>query len=280
MTRRFVLAVGLLCAIPVQLLSAQEMVGYVADLDGEGALLLRGDMIGRRLLLGANVLAGDTVVAPPRTRVRIDTVAGPVDPCVPAPTSGDCRRRFPAAGQARAPAEIAARLAAMVTWFAAPTRNFVTRSDDPPTIRFGAGVPQAVLVGKRPLWLAWSNGTPPFKVTVEAAGSLVAQAEATGREVLLPMVVLAPGVVTVSVLDGIGRKAILALVATGSGPSRPKLATKAVGPDHGSILEAAELAAVDGGRWTFEAVQSLTGVASRVPVADLTRRALAAGYSL
>lgn len=273
-------AVAVLCAWPAGPLSAQEMVGYVASLEGDGASLLRSDAPSRRLLLGENVLAGDTIVAPRQTRVRVDTVVGPVDPCVPLPPSGDCRRRFVSAGQSRAPADVASRLAAMVTWFAAPSRNFVTRSDDPPRFRIGAGVPQTVLAGRRRLWIAWSDGTPPFKVTLKAQGSLVAQTEASGRDVLLPLASLSEGSLTIAVTDQTGRRAVLAASVRLSGPVRPKMAVHAVGPDHRLILEAAELATIDRGRWVLEAIQSLDDATARAPVAELLRRALVAGDRL
>lgn len=259
---------------------SQALTGYVAQVEGDqtGAVLIRGSEAHRRLRLGENILAGDVVLVKPPTRVRIDTSGGPVLLCDPK-VSGECRRLFQDTGQGQQPADIARRLSAMLAWFAAPQRNLITRSAEPPRFVIGSGRPQRIVAGERQLRIGWVDGEPPFRITLEAQGRPLARGETADRGVTLPAARLGRGEAVVRVTDGRDRVATLPLEIVAA-PALASFAASAVDADHALLLQLASLAQMDGGAWTLETAQRLSPLMPRSPAAEVFQRALFAGDKL
>lgn len=275
------LLLGILFCVPAlasKAASAQALVGYVVSIEGDlsEAKLLRNSETGRRLRLGENILAGDTVTAPPTVKVRIETRSGMVDPCQPAPTAGLCRLHFQETTGGFPGAAIAGRISAMLSWFATPGRNLVTRAATPPTVSIGKGRAQKIVAGRRALRIAWNDGQPPFSVAVVNAGATVVSIRTPERDIRLPAAEFKPGAAQIVIEDAQARRVAVPLTVVSKGPAVPDFGAAAVNARHRALLELGTMAASDQGVWLLEALQGVDQLGPS-EVASAFERALLSG---
>lgn len=265
------------CMLDAGSASAQALVGYVTSMEGDGAQLLRGDAVPRRLRLGENILAGDTVTARLDAKVLVDTKTGQVDPCNPAPVSPPCRLHFPASSSGLPGAEVAGRVAVMLTWFVAQKRNLLTRSANPPSITIGKGQRQSLAIGQRSVRVAWNDGEPPFDVVMEGPGGRKASIRTDQQEIRLPTVDLLEGAGKIAIVDRQGRRAVLPIFGAKAPPAVGDLSASAVNAQHRALLELGTIAAAGQGEWSLEAFQETHRLGSSPAAVNFERALLSGG---
>jgi hypothetical protein len=134
--------------------------------------------------------------------------------------------------------------------------------------------PQArVVAGNRSLFLNWTEGKAPFRVTLTNAETKQVLADVTvpkAREVLLPELNLAPGRYELQVADacknGI-RENNLVAVAKDLPQTPAPLKSARITNDERDLLYVFYLEGLEDGGWTFEALQRAKKLAPRVPAA-------------
>lgn len=128
------------------------------------------------------------------------------------------------------------------------------------------------------LALAWSGGTPPYRVELaDAAGRPLAALESAGVAASLDAFVLPAGAFTLRVVDAGGTSVTARGEALAAAPAAPAaLGADAFAPPLRETLGAAWLAGQEGGAWRLEAYQRAATAGDYAPARAL-RDALAAG---
>lgn len=145
------------------------------------------------------------------------------------------------------------------------------------------GMPGRLQAGTRSLFLAWTGGKPPYRVSLGRDGTdtpLLSLTGISGSQVRADNVALQPGTYILTVEDAAGGqdRAKVIVAPANQVPVPPdELVRSPLAPAARTTLFAAWLAAHDEGVWVFEAYQQASLVATPGSPADLLRDALERG---
>jgi hypothetical protein len=156
--------------------------------------------------------------------------------------------------------------------------NMITR-DDGQTLRIPMAVKGAnhVVRSGGPIWIAWSGGTAPFRVTISAGETVTLLEGLNEREALVDVPSAAKSRFRVKVEDAGGRTDTILIRLEEKRPE-PTTGGSAVGGLMREIAYASWLTRPDGGSWSIEAARLLKPRAGGHAAARLLLARIAEGW--
>jgi len=148
--------------------------------------------------------------------------------------------------------------------------NMMTRDDGE-----GLRIPMAIRGANHlartggPVWIAWSGGAAPFRISVSAGGTVTVQDGVTRREASLDLPATPSSRIRVKIEDAGGRTETILFRLQDEPPRHALTRDRGI---TGEIAHAAWLTAVDDGRWTFEAARQLRNANGSPAAAALLAR--------
>ncbi|MCK1389038.1 hypothetical protein [Bradyrhizobium sp. 21] len=245
------------------------------------ALVRSPDGAERPLGEGEFVSENDEIIVPNRdATVVVSERRGSRMICAPQLTSDACRLVLTSENSFLGPigrfydsiVRITSRMTGGSSTFA--TLSSRTFDDLPMSVMVDVNVGQTVRTGERALWLTWSGGKPPFRLELSLNSRRLLEQSTQEREITLPPVQLVRGQGSLSCRDAVGQEFSITIVASDRLPDVPDLSAAASSTTVTAYLAAAWLSQQGDGRFKFEAVQQLSGMARDLHVADSLRRGL------
>jgi hypothetical protein len=140
---------------------------------------------------------------------------------------------------------------------------------------------QRIVAGTRKLTLAWVGGTPDFTTTIgTAGGTLTMDPAANYAPGATKLMQLGAGHYDVTVTDHRGNSVLAHIDVVQSLPILDEAGMAGAPDDVRKVMEAVQLAKIDGGHWRLEAFLRLTDAGVSHGIARLLSDRLAAGRSL
>lgn len=159
--------------------------------------------------------------------------------------------------------------------------NMMTRDDGK-----GLRIPMAanganhLVRSNSPVWIAWSGGAAPFRVTVSAGEEVKVIEGITGHEANVSVPPAAASRFRVKVEDAGGRTDTILFRLRDERPEPPHGATEQARGLASDLAYAAWLTGLEDGSWTIEAARMLTEQSGSGGAASLLRERIAAGWKL
>jgi hypothetical protein len=272
-------------------LDAQEVsnkpVGIVVSISPHPGQSLAGPVILKtlnsehRLGEGEFVSENDEIIVPNRdASVVISQSRGSLIICDPKNPTDTCKARVYSTGSYLSPVgkfyDAIVRITSRVGSYASSATLSTRSYDQPeaPEMELGGNRIQKIAVGERQLWLSWSGGLPPFRVSLTSSRGPIALGTSDLPEITLGPVRIARGTINLSIEDNRGRKFTAKLTASEDLPVAPNYSASAPTSELARYLAAAWLSQQDNGVYRLEAAQRLSTLARTLPVAASLRRGL------
>ena len=246
-----------------------------------GPVILKTSSSERRLGEGEFVSENDEIIVPNRDAiVVISQTRGSTIICDPKVPTDTCQARAYSSGSYLSPVgkfydavvRITNRFGDHGSSTTLSTRSY--DQPDAPKIDLGGTKVQKIAAGERGLWLSWSGGLPPFRVSLTSSKGPIALGTSDTLEITLGPVRFAPGTIDLIIQDHLGRKFTTRLTALEHLPVAPNYSASAPTNELARYLAAAWLSQQGNGVYRLEAAQRLSSLAGTLPVANSLRRAL------
>jgi hypothetical protein len=278
-------------------LNAQQMnpkpVGIVISISPHpgqslaGPVILKTLSLERRLGEGEFVSENDEISVPNRDAVVVISQSrGSLIICDPKVPADTCQARVYSSGSYLAPVgKFYDAVVRITNHFGnyGSSATLSTRSyDEPtaPTTDSGDSRIQKIAAGEHPLWLIWSGGLPPFRVSLTSSRGPIVIGLSDTPEITLGPLRFAPGNIDLTVQDHLGRRFTTKLIASEDLPMAPNYSASAPTSELARYLAAAWLSQQGNGIYRLEAAQRLSSLTGTLPVASSLRRALLGSVNL